>query len=182
MTNAMERRCALRALRLRLIAAVAVVTCLAASAAIGTPAVNGCYEVPAVQWLKAYVDYFTEHRLDIGATFTAPAIWLFSPDGALTDVITVDKDPDLNDLTATFPSTGLTQRAGMPSLAQTRELLSKALQQDVLRPPPAGVWTAVLFLSDSPECGHCAAFDARLKTLEQQKPGRLRVVRVKALF
>jgi len=40
----------------------------------------------------------------------------------------------------------------------------------------------VLFLSDSPECGHCAAFDARLKTLEQQKPGRLRVVRVKALF
>jgi hypothetical protein len=147
-----------------------------------TPLPSKTYDVPVRQWLEDYGNYCEAHKLAPEVTFRSPSIWLFSPDGAMTALITVSDDPDLAKLKAAFPPAGAKPLDGKPSLAQARELLSKTLGKDFAPKPVEGQWYAALFLSSSPSCEHCAIFDKGLAELETRAPDTLKVVRVRAVF
>ncbi len=172
----------LNRMRIAAFAAALLVSTLALSAQL-TPPSSRIYDIPVRQWLEDYLTYCESHKLEPEATFHSPSIWLFSPDGAMTDLITVDADPDLAKLKASFPPASTSKPLdGKPSLAQTRELLSKTLGADFAPQPAPSEWYVVLFLSSSPSCGHCATYDKGLADLEARIPDALKVIRIRAMF
>jgi hypothetical protein len=164
----------------RAVAGAALLIALCAGAQ--TASAPKAYEIPVRRWLEDYVTYCEAHKLAPEVTFRSPSIWLFSPDGAMTALITVGDDPELARLKASFPPTPAGQLDGRPSLTQAGELLSKTLGQDFAPRPAPGQWYAVLFLSSSPSCEHCAVFDAGLRELEARAPASLKVIRIRAMF
>jgi hypothetical protein len=165
----------------RALAGAALVVALSTAGAETAPP-SKTYDIPVRRWLEDYVAYCDAHKLAPEVTFRSPSIWLFSPDGAMTALITVGDDPELATLKAAFPPDSVRQLDGKPSLAQARELLTKTLGADFAPKPVPGQWFAVLFLSSSPSCEHCATFDAGLAELEARAPTKLKVIRVRAMF
>lgn len=169
--------------RIRIALAGAALLVLFSTSAAQTGTSFKAYEVPVRQWLEDYLTYCDAHKLSPEATFRSPSIWLFSPDGAMVKLITVGDDPELARLKASFPPAHADKPLdGKPSLAQTSELLAKTLGADFMPKPVPGQWYAVLFLSSSASCEHCASFDKGLADLEARAPDTLKVVRIRAMF
>lgn len=131
-------------------------------------------------WLQQYVTYYEAHNLEPDAMFTAPTIWLFAPDGKMLQVATVATDPRLENLKKAYASSsaikGLT---GQPTEKQALELLSGLATSGATTPQTRnGNRLAILFLSDSPSCKHCAEFDKAISSMAANSTKHLDVIRV----
>src|SRR5262249_5283613 len=72
--------------------------------------------VPLKTWLEDYTVFFDQNHLEPDAMLTAPAIWLFSPNGDMARIITAD--PDLENLKKAFPPEPV---AGLSTKQPTRD-------------------------------------------------------------
>jgi hypothetical protein len=141
------------------------------------------YQIPAQTWLKAYLSYLGEHNLKIPEKFDSPSIWLFSPAGEMVRSADSFSDPDLKKLSSEYPfDAHATALPGRPNLKQAREMLSGLLPIDPMRELGEHRWYAILFLSDSPDCKHCATYDQEMSALEKKASGQIDVVRITAIF
>jgi len=140
---------------------------------------DATYQVSVQKWMNTYFPYLEDHKLSDDGTFNAPMIWLFGPDGSMVQVVTVDDDPDLSKLKRAFPFEATPKPlAGRPSFAQVGELIKQAVGSEPAPVTGTDIWHSVLFLSNSPDCAHCASFDRGIGELEKRMTGRLKVVRI----
>jgi hypothetical protein len=142
------------------------------------PASN--YRFPLMTWFSAYAEGAKDAHYEVSTNLEIPAVWLFSPTGALMQKISSDNESALDQLVQKFPpAQSQSSSKNAPSLDAMNASFAKA-GGDTQHPAmdPGKAWTAVLFLSDSQACEHCGPYDRRISEIQKMHPDKLDVVRV----
>jgi hypothetical protein len=141
-------------------------------------ATDETYRAPLMTWFAKFFEGAQVGHYKPGANLDIPAVWLFSPEGRMVSRFTIDNESELASLADNFPPSAPKPLADEPSLDALRASLVSASGIASPEHLQDRKWTAVLFLSDSSACEHCAPFEQKISELEHRSSDRLTVMRV----
>ena len=152
-------------------------------AARAEPGQASSYKAKLQNFVQTYVGDAYDAKYTPSMNFDVPTVWLYSPKGDIIMQASSAEDGALSKLVNAFPPEPATAPlTGQPNLAFVDKVLAKVVSS---APAPLATqtaqWTAVLFLTDAPDCKQCAGFEKTMQELAGKNAGHLRLVRVTLL-